>query len=302
MTDRFLLFNGGRARTAAADRTARTAMLKNILVHIPSERSIRPITDSAISLAMRHAAHLDAVSIGFETANLGLSIDAAAAVATIYEVEHEGALARANAALVVFEAEARNAGITYDLLPLTGGPADIAASVGTLARLYDLTVVLQPESDVNTFDNIVPQEMLFQSGGPVVFIPYTHNGPFEPKHIGIAWDGSRLAARALRDAAPFLARAQTVTIISVNEKEISADVSAATLKAHLARHALPADIVRMDADRADVQPTILSIAADTGMDLIVMGGYGHSRLGERILGGVTRGMLKSMTVPTLMSH
>jgi nucleotide-binding universal stress UspA family protein len=277
-------------------------MLKNILVHIPSERSIRSIADSAISLAMRHAAHLDAVSIGFETANLGLSIDAAAAVATIYEVEHEGALARANAALAVFETEARNAGITYDLMPLTGGPADIAASVGTLARLYDLTVVLQPESDVNTFDNIVPQEMLFQSGGPVVFIPYTHNGPFEPKHIGIAWDGSRLAGRALRDAAPFLARAQTVTIIAVNEKEISADVSAAILKAHLTRHALSADIVRMDADRADIQPTILSIAADTGMDLIVMGGYGHSRLGERILGGVTRGMMKSMTVPTLMSH
>jgi nucleotide-binding universal stress UspA family protein len=277
-------------------------MLKNILVHIPSERSIRSIADSAISLAMRYAARLDAVSIGFETANLGLSIDAAAAVATIYEVEHDGALARASAALAVFETEARNAGITYELLPLTGGPADIAASVGTLARLYDLTVVLQPESDVNTFDNIVPQEMLFQSGGPVVFIPYTHKGPFEPKHIGIAWDGSRLAARALRDAAPFLARAQTVTIISVNEKEISTDVSAATLKAHLARHALPADIVRMDADRADIQPTILSIAADTGLDLIVMGGYGHSRLGERILGGVTRGMLKSMTVPTLMSH
>jgi nucleotide-binding universal stress UspA family protein len=277
-------------------------MLKNILVHIPSERSIRPITDSAISLAMRHAAHLDAVSIGFETANPGLAIDAAAAVATIYEAEHEGALARANAALAVFETEARNAGISYSLQPLTGGPADLAASVGTLARLYDLTVVLQPEPDINTFDNIVPQEILFQSGGPVVFIPYTYKGPFEPKHIGIAWDGSRLAGRALRDAAPFLARAQTVTIISVSEKEISADVSAATLKAHLTRHALSADVVRMDADRAGIQPTILSIAADTGMDLIVMGGYGHSRLGERILGGVTRGMLQSMTVPTLMSH
>jgi nucleotide-binding universal stress UspA family protein len=302
MTDRFLPFNGGRARTATADRTGGTAMLKNILVHIPSERSIRSIADSAISLAMRHAAHLDAVSIGFETANLGLSIDAAAAVATIYEAEHDGALARANAALAVFETEARNAGISYGLRPLTGGPADIAASVGTLARLYDLTVVLQPEPGIDTFDNIVPQEMLFQSGGPVIFIPYTHKGPFEPKHIGIAWDGSRLAGRALRDAAPFLARARTVTIISVNEKEISADVSAATLKAHLARHALSADIVRMDADRVDIQPTILSIAADTGMDLIVMGGYGHSRLGERILGGVTRGMLKSMTVPTLMSH
>lgn len=302
MMDGFLLFTGGRARTAPADRTERTAMLKNILVHIPSERSVRPIVDSAISLATRHAAHLDAVSIGFETANLGLSIDAAAAVATIYEVEHEGALARANAALAVFETEARNAGITYDLLPLTGGPADLAASVGTLARLYDLTIVLQPEPDIDTFDNIVPQEILFQSGGPVVFIPYTHKGPFEPKHIAVAWDGSRLAGRALRDAAPLLARARTVTIISVNENEIPVDVSAATLKAHLARHALPADIVRMDADRADIQPIILSLAADTDIDLIVMGGYGHSRLNERILGGVTRGMFKSMTIPTLMSH
>jgi len=58
----------------------------------------------------------------------------------------------------------------------------------------------------------------------------------------------------------------------------------------------------MSADRADIQPTILSVAADTDIDLIVMGGYGHSRLQERILGGVTRGMLQSMTVPTLMSH
>ena len=277
-------------------------MLKNILVHIPSERSVRPIVDSAISLAMTHTAHLDAVSIGFELANVGLAIDGGAAIASVYEVEHEAAEARANAALAVFETEARNAGIAYGLQPLTGSPAELAAAVGMLARLYDLTVVLQPEPDRDTFDNAVPQEVLFQSGGPVVFIPYTHKGPLEPKHIGIAWDGSRLAARALRDAAPFLARAQTVTIVSVNEKLIPADMSAATLKAHLARHELPADMVRMSADHANIQPTILSIAADTGLDLIVMGGYGHSRLNERILGGVTRGMLRSMTVPTLMSH
>lgn len=64
----------------------------------------------------------------------------------------------------------------------------------------------------------------------------------------------------------------------------------------MARHGLTAQIEHSSADRADIQPTILSIAADTGLDLIVMGGYGHSRLQERILGGVTRGMLQSMTV------
>jgi nucleotide-binding universal stress UspA family protein len=84
--------------------------------------------------------------------------------------------------------------------------------------------------------------------------------------------------------------------------EEPAGASAATLAAHLARHDLTAQIERTTADHADIQPTILSIAADTHLDLIVMGGYGHSRLQERILGGVTRGMLQSMTVPTLMSH
>src|ERR1700761_5727423 len=255
---RFCSLVAARTASAATFPTWRAFMLKNILVHIPSERSIRPIVDSAISLAVMHGAHLDAVSIGFQTTHVGLPIDGGAAVAAMFEIDYESALARAKAALAVFETEARNAGIAYGVQPFMGCPAEVAATVGTLARLYDLTVVLQPEPDRDTFDNAIPQEMLFQAGGPVVFIPYTHKGSFEPKHIGIAWDGSRLAARALHDAAAFLARAQTVTIIIVNENKLPPDVSAATLKAHLARHELPADIVRTNADRANIQPTILS--------------------------------------------
>jgi nucleotide-binding universal stress UspA family protein len=277
-------------------------MLRDLLVHIPSERPLRPVVDAAVSLAMTHAAHLDAASIGFEYTNVDLAPDGGAALAALLEIEQERALARANATLAAFETEARNAGISYGLQPLTGASAEVATTVSALARLYDLTIALQPEAGRDTFDNTIPQEILFQSGGPVLLIPYTHKGPFEPKHIGIAWDGSRLAARALRDAAPFLARAHAITIITVNAAEIPAEISAATLVAHLARRGLAARIVDMSADRADIQPTILSVAADTDIDLIVMGGYGHSRLQERILGGVTRGMLQSMTVPTLMSH
>jgi nucleotide-binding universal stress UspA family protein len=277
-------------------------MLKHLLVHVPSESLIRPMVDGAVSLAAARAAHLDAVSVGYEAASIGLPVDGGAAVATVFEVEHERALARANAALAIFETEARHAGISYGLRALAGFPAEAAATVSASARLYDLTIVLQPTSDRDTFDNIMPQEILFQSGGPVLFVPHIHKGPIEPRRIGIAWDGSRLAARALRDAAPFLARADAITIISINEAEAPADASAATLAAHLARHDLAARIERSSADHADIQPAILSIAADAGLDLIVMGGYGHSRLRERILGGVTRAMLQSMTVPTLMSH
>ena len=278
-------------------------MLKNLLVHVPSERLIRPVVDAAVSLAIARAAHLDAVSIGYETTNVGLAFESGgAAVAAVFEIEQRRAAERAQAALAVFETEARNAGITYNLQALTSIPFEAAESISASARLHDLTVVLQPERDSDTFDNTIPVEILFQSGGPVLFIPHAHKGPVEPQRIGIAWDGSRLAARAVRDAAPFLARAQAITIISVNENDAPANASAAVLAAHLARHGLAAHIERVSADRADIQPTILSIASDTGVNLIVMGAYGHSRLRERILGGVTRAMLDSMTVPTLMSH
>jgi nucleotide-binding universal stress UspA family protein len=277
-------------------------MRKNFLVHIPSERSIRPLVDAAISLAVSHAAHLHAISVGYETTNV-LPVDAGgAAVAAVFEIEQERALARANAALAVFEAEARNAGIPFDCQAMASIPVDAAASVIASARLHDLTIVLQPEPERQTFDNVMPQEILFESGGPVLFVPYVHKGPLEAKRIGIAWDGSRLAARALRDAVPFLTRAQAITIISVNEVQTPVEASAKAVSAHLARYGATVRIQQMDADRGDIQPSILSIAADDGLDLIVMGGYGHSRLQERILGGVTRGMLQSMTVPTLMSH
>ena len=197
-------------------------MLKNLLVHIPSERLLRPVVDGAISLAVSRAVHLDAVSVGYETANVGLAMEGGAAVAAVFEIEQQRALDRANAALAIFEAEARNAGITYHCQALASLPVEAAASVSALARLHDLTIVLQPEPERNTFDNVMPQEILFESGGPVLFIPYTHKGPLLAKRLGIAWDGSRLAARALRDAAPFLARAEAVTIISINEAQAPA--------------------------------------------------------------------------------
>jgi hypothetical protein len=100
---RFCSLLATRTASAATFETWIASVLKNILVHIPTERSIRPIVDGAISLAMTHAAHLDAVSIGFELANVGLAIDGGAAIATVYEVEHEAAEARANAALAVLK-------------------------------------------------------------------------------------------------------------------------------------------------------------------------------------------------------
>ena len=99
---------------------------------------------------------------------------------------------------------------------------------------------------------------------------------------------------------PFLMGAKAVTVITVNEE--AGEASSDQLVGHLARRGIAARVQRLATERGDVQAAILSIAAESNMGLLVMGGYGHSRLQERMLGGVTRGMFNSMTVPVLMSH
>jgi nucleotide-binding universal stress UspA family protein len=277
-------------------------MFKNLLVHVPSERSPRPAIDGSVSLAMSCGAHLDAVAGGYESSSVPFVAEGGAAVASIFEVEHAQALERAEAALRVFEVEAKAAGIGYTTRVVAGSFAEVAASVGATARLYDLTVVSQGEPDRETFDNQLPTELLFQSGGPLLFLPYTFRGGFRPARIGICWDGSRLAARALRDAMPFLTRADRLTAITLNPSEVPPDASATQLARHMARAGLPIRNVSLQSDRGNLQASLLSIAADEGFDLLVMGGYGHSRLQETLFGGVTREMFRSMTVPVLMSH
>jgi nucleotide-binding universal stress UspA family protein len=280
-------------------------MFKNILVHIPTERSVRPVVDTAISLASALRSHLDAVAIGYEFVSAaGMVVEGGgAAVAAVMGVEQDRALERANAAISVFEIEAKLAKIGYGVRTLAAIPVEADETIGELARLYDLTVVLQPETSNSSYDDVVPQAVLFNSGGPMLMVPYIHKGPLDARHVGIAWDGSRLAARALRDALPFLTAARAVTVIAVNEDRYdSSEASSDQIVSHLARRGIKARTERLTADRDNVHGTILSIAADSDIGLLAMGGYGHSRLKERILGGVTRGVFESMTMPVLMTH
>lgn len=278
-------------------------MFRNLLVNIPTERSPRPVIDGAISLAATLKARLDAVSVGYETASVPLVAEGGAAVAAIFEIERENALERAQTALGMFESEAKHAGIAYNGRAITALQGEAAAILGATARLYDLAVVAQPEFAHDTYDNLLAQEILFQSGGPVLFMPYTFKGAFEARRIGICWDGSRLAARAVRDAMPLLERAEAIIILAANEtRSVPEDATAAHLERYLAPLGKPTTISGIMTETANIQSSILSLAADERLDLLVMGGYGRSRLTEAIFGGVTREMLESMTVPTLMSH
>jgi len=280
-------------------------MYKTLLAHIPTERSPRAAVDASVSLALSCGAEVNAVAAGFETtyAVPPIAIDGGAAVAAIYDADREFAQQRANDALRVFEFEAKAAGISYKCGALTGTISEVTSLLSPMARVHDLTIVSQPDFACRTFDNQIPQDILFQSGGPLLVVPYTFHGAFSAARIGICWDGSRLAARALRDAIPFLTRADDVTAITIGGgTQIPEEASQARLVEHLATLGITAKTVTLDADHADIEPTILSVAADEGFDLLVMGGFGHSRLQETVMGGVTRGMFHNMTVPTLMSH
>jgi nucleotide-binding universal stress UspA family protein len=136
----------------------------------------------------------------------------------------------------------------------------------------------------------------------VVVVPYIQKAGLKLDRIMACWDGSHNAARAIADALPFLKRGKTIEIVMVASGGSKTDeLPGADLGEHLARHDLKVEVKRLVAD-IDVANTILSYAADSAADFIVMGGYGHSRLREFVLGGVTRGILESMTVPVLMSH
>jgi nucleotide-binding universal stress UspA family protein len=164
-------------------------------------------------------------------------------------------------------------------------------------------VIGQPDKANSAPDQIVDESVLFESGRPVVFVPFIQKGGMTLDRVMICWDGSRPAARAVADALPFLKKAKQVEIVIVSEKPNKKDeIPGADLGQHLARHGLKVELEHITSPDIDVASTILSYVADSGADMIVMGGYGHSRVREFVLGGVTRRMLESMTVPVLMSH
>jgi nucleotide-binding universal stress UspA family protein len=137
----------------------------------------------------------------------------------------------------------------------------------------------------------------------VLVVPYIQRAGLTLDHVMLCWDGSRSAARAAGDAMPFIRRSNLVQIVVVGSEVAKSDeIRGADIASHLARHGAKVELNRINTTETDVAGIILSQAADESADLLVMGGYGHSRVREFILGGVTRGILSSMTLPTLMSH
>jgi len=184
--------------------------------------------------------------------------------------------------------------------------SDKAQSVVRHARCSDLTLLSQADPsapDHRATGDLVEQTVLY-SARPTLIIPYVGYAGAIGTHALVAWDDSRESARAVADALPLLAHSRRVEIISWDEHGIGDSTLRPRLDAlrqWLAWHGVTAE-VHIESTRIDVGNALLSRAADLDADLIVMGAYGHARWTERVLGGATRRLLDSMTVPVLMSH
>ncbi|SDF57358.1 hypothetical protein SAMN05216337_106139 [Bradyrhizobium brasilense] len=277
-------------------------MFGNILVHLPTELPVRATVNGSISFAQITGAHLDAMAIGYERTIIPLAALGGAAVTSVFEIEQARALERAEAALRIFDLRARSAGISYASRALSAVPAEARRSICASARVHDMTIVTQPQSGYDSYDNVIPKEILSQAGKPVLYLPSVFHGALSARRVGICWDGSRPAARALHDAMPLLREADALTIIAITSAhKIPAESSTEHLEQYLARSGLPAKIVSLPASKS-AHRALLSLVADESLNLLVMGGYGRCRLRERLRGGLAGDLLRENSVPVLMSH
>jgi nucleotide-binding universal stress UspA family protein len=275
-------------------------MLKDVVVNLSGRAPLDFAADYATSIAATFGAHVTGIAFLYEPVIPdgtlgGVPVD-------LIELQRVENSMIARDAIGRFEAGVKKAGVASETRQLDatfGGAATLFAQV---ARRFDISVVAQAQREQGATDELIIEGALFESGRPVIIVPYIQKSGLTLERVLACWDGGRTAARAIADAMPFLERAEAVDLVIVAEERKNDEITGVRMSEHLTRHGVAVSVKRIAKGDLAVQDVILSYAADSGADFMVMGGYGHSRLREFILGGVTRGILNSMTVPVLMSH
>lgn len=277
-------------------------MLKDLVVNLSAGGQRDIAGEFAISVAEKFEAHVTGVAYRFRVELPGTILGTGVS-ASIVEAQSEATNKQAADTVARFERAAKLAGVSFDTMSPDLTLAGASEGFGRAARAFDLAVVRQPQPDQPGPEELMAEGALFGGGRPVLIVPYVQKDGLKLDRVTVCWDGGRAASRAVADALPFLSKAKKVEVLIVQKKSAPADeLPGALMAQHLARHKLNVELRTMLVPELDVASAILSHIADNSSDLLVMGGYGHSRLREFILGGVTRKILGSMTVPTLMSH
>jgi len=276
---------------------------KSIVVQLDTSTRAQARLEYAMRLASQFGAHLTGVFAVFRPDPQSFRVMAGSA---FYYEEHTKLRDRRHAELKqLFHSELERFKVSGQWIDSGEFANDL---VPLLARCADLVVAGQddPNDPESFIANHFPETLVMSAGRPVLFIPHSGVFPTIGANVMVAWNGSREATRAVHDALPLLRRAQKTTIVALDEfkGELRANrVAGADIALLLARHGVKAEVSDLDGiDDVPAGDMLLSRAVDFGADLMVMGAYGHARWQELVLGGATRTMLGSMTVPVLMSH
>ncbi|WNJ98739.1 universal stress protein [Thalassospiraceae bacterium LMO-JJ14] len=277
--------------------------VKDILVHLNGADSGQAVVEAAVGLAERHQARLVGLFAGVPYDMPTYVIAQLPAEVITAHQSHVEESAKNTADM--FEKICEANGISHDYRE-GDWREPVDETVCMHARYADMVMIAQPASDsAVAHAREVADRIVLGSGAPVIIIP-----PASPKasigdRVVVGWDGSAHAARAIRDALPILETASSVKVLAVDPKPGRyglGDLPGADLAAFLATHGVTAEADHRKSVGGDIGATLLNEAADYGADLIVSGGYGHSRLGELLLGGVTDTLMEQATVAVLMSH
>lgn len=276
---------------------------RTILVDIdPSERTARRV-EFAARLAKQADAHLVGVThtgIDRLLRESALSGIAPGALAQVFEQLRLNAGLRA----MQFDLQVQQAGVASFEHRI--GDDEPGSGLATQAMYADLVIVSQrdPSGARDAGDRAIPEYVAMNAPCPVMVLPWAASPMPVFEHVLVAWNASPEAARAVRQAMPFLQQAKQVEVVIVQPDDpgtLSARDTGPDIAEFLGRHGVSVHLHRQPA-AGDVAETLLSLANDHGAELLVLGCYGHARFRELLLGGVSRTVLRCLTLPALMAH
>lgn len=271
---------------------------KTIVVHVDADTNRDERLGLAEALARRHDGHLIGLHPS-EPPYLPPSLGelAGPVEADMVEAQREAAQSRAEELRHVFEARFQSSGLSVEWRAEEGEPATVLARHG---RYADVLLIPQGEEGAVFPDASLVERVILDGGCPVIVVPRSGRFPNAGRTLLVAWKDSRESARAVRAALPLMVDAEKVILLQVDPPDGS-DAQVIDKATHLARHGINADARHTVSAGVPIGEVLLSSVADHDADGLVMGAYGHTRLREWVLGGATRSVLESMTVPTLLA-
>ncbi|MDF2114881.1 universal stress protein [Roseiarcaceae bacterium H3SJ34-1] len=271
-----------------------------LCVFEPTQAGLPPAFAQAVALAKAQQAHLTVVPVSVISRAPGSAISAALVSGMLKTVNDQVRAATNVSAQAAKEALALS-GLTYDVNVHEGIMLDLGDWIAKAARSVDLTVVDRPSNAIEASE-LFFERALFSSGRPVLVASPEHMSEAVRKAT-LAWNGSAVAARALGEAIALFPSLKAVDVVVVNgEKSLANALPGTEIAQHLARHKIEVNLIEAPVVSGSIAATIDEVATRAKSDLIVMGGFGHSRLREFLLGGVTAEITALARLPVLFAH